>query len=331
MGIKVRSRRYVVGVGFAIAAAVLGIMFIRGHFLNGTHWALEVNDIDLGGLGPGEKRTFEVALRNRSAAPIRLIEPKSDCGCLITEDAGVIVPPRESVILEATLTAPSSPQSVVRRIAFESEGSSKQVWTVRIEGVVDPIIWASPPSVILERSDSNTRLSRTLSISHKPDVVISDVVAEDTASLQLNLPTPGTQSRSVSISLLSALPEGASVVRVLDGKGKTLLAIPVEWRVKPPFVCVPKAISLKPVNGTSPAIVKRNVMVWCTSEDVARRLGVDAIRPLAKVVDRNVQGSTVNIALSVDMTKVSVSKTDSAVRISDPISGESLEVPVVVH
>ena len=216
--------------------------------------ALIVEDVELGELRVGERRTFTVRIRNTHGRPVDLGTAKVSCGCITRGDAERVVPAHGSVTFPFEIAAPAQPGPVVKSVAFTSAADPDLHWTAAVRGEVVADVWAEPGGLLFTLPHDAGEQAvppppRTLTLrwragsgpsrwSAGPSLEVREV-ARDAGSLRLEVrPTP----RAVREADRSG-GAGRATLAVLstDGKENTLV-IPVRWERKPPLLCRPPVL-----------------------------------------------------------------------------------------
>jgi hypothetical protein len=246
--IRLRGIIYIgvaVGVAAILAHAVLTHPLFPSPLRVGIN-TLEVAPVGLGEIDANSTRQFDLVVANRGLRTVVLLPPGTSCGCILLERGETTIPGRSSRVIKLQVRAPSSPGRLAKEITLSARDYPDLQWTVPVTGEIVARAWADPPSVNLEYEGEVDKKTRVI-LHHRDGVSIGQVL---TSTPELALSTTESADDSLVIEVKpDVLKKGAcenAIIQVFGSPGNDeLLRIPVAWRPRPHFRCVPGELLLE--------------------------------------------------------------------------------------
>ncbi|MDQ3332673.1 MAG: DUF1573 domain-containing protein [Planctomycetota bacterium] len=263
---------------------------------NPSNEDLNVANVDLGVLRPGEKRPFVVQLRNDGPRTIRLLSPRTSCGCISFSREPFSIGAGEKASLEFTLSAPTYPGSVEKEVILVSERDPGLSWAAAVRGRVETNVWAEPST--LEVVSRNGEAQGEVTVHWKEGVTIASLVAA-TERLNVRLSGERADPRSLSAQVrIRGGDSGTDELSALAEDGQIVLKIPVHWRKPSPCSCYPRAIYVR--KGVDDGPHTQTIVAYKAQEYREVHLTAQPLVSWIRVVDLQDKDSAMILKVQID-------------------------------
>jgi len=112
-------------------SALAGLAYLGGYSL-----VASPSSVDLGQIAPGERREFEVTLKNLGSRSIKIIGARSSCTCIATHGLPRDVDSGQTIALKVYLVAPRGRSELVQSLTYYTDSSDSPQIAVKVRGVV---------------------------------------------------------------------------------------------------------------------------------------------------------------------------------------------------
>ena len=259
---------------------------------------LAPDTVDFGTVGLGEVIKFHASVHNVSNRAIDLDDPITDCGCVVSRLIPRHILPASAAQLDFAVQSPMYPASINRSIVLHPVGRPDVEWRLWIRGRSDASVWSEPSSLTLEHSDgvsSAERVSVHFQEGLQPGLLRSD--SSDVIVEQLSSDVRGVREYLVNLKFFHRDKKALGSCQLLlfsESGDRSMLRIPVSWKPRPTFRCVPELVRLTR-SKSSPEKSTARILVYAADSKGLK------VQPVANGVTTYLSYTGPNILISVTL------------------------------